>query len=156
MDISVSLCRLIEAKKEKFLKYEQATLSMLDCGVDDVEHYIIQRANLANEIDEMAEGIARLCDDCPDKELLMNTALAKVSFERVPGEYHCVYYAAQGVQSVANRIAQTEKQVVARLQGLREDSLKSIREKQNLPKIKKYLTDLTPRTSVRPLMTDKA
>lgn len=138
-----ALCDLLEQQKEDFLAYEEATLALLESEPDDAEQYITQRAQLANAIDERTEEMARLCATQPGGDWLLQTALGKTEFGQVPGEYHRVFYAAQAVQSVASRIAQTDSQVLERLGRLRDEALASIRQNQNLPKIKKYLEDLS-------------
>ena len=142
MDTVTRLCSLLEEEKQQFLEYEQATLALLDCDADAAEQYITQRGALANQIDALIEEMARLCDGEPSGEVLLQAAKGSIDFERVPSEYHCVFYAGQAVRSVIHRIGQTEKQAMERLETMREDALSQIRRNQNLPKIKKYLTDL--------------
>lgn len=143
LDITGELCGLLEQKKGLFLEYEQATLALLDCAPEDAEKYIILRGQKATEIDELTETIARLCSQAPDPAVLLEAAGGKVDFERVPSEYHPVFYAAQGVFSVIHRIRQSDIQAMGRLAKLRDEAREAIRQNQNLPKIKKYLTDLT-------------
>ncbi|MGD9560461.1 MAG: hypothetical protein AB7V55_07640 [Oscillospiraceae bacterium] len=156
MDTIAEICRLMEAKKERFFEYEKATLAMLECGPDDVEHYITQRGELAIEIDALTEQIARLASEEPAAELLVAAAAGRAEFAQLPPEYHCVFYEAQSVQSVANRIRETEKQVLARLNMFKDEALANIRQNQNLPKIKKYLTDLSGKNAQGSLTDEKA
>lgn len=142
MDTITRLCSLLEEEKQRFLEYEEATLALLDCETDAAENYITQRGTLANEIDALIEEMARLCDAEPAGEVLLAAAKGSIDFARVPAEFHCVFYAGQAVRSVIHRITQTEKQAMERLEALREEALSHIRQNQNLPKIKKYLTDL--------------
>ena len=156
MDIAAELCRLLEQKKEHFLEYEQATLAMLDCEADDVDQYITQRGFIATEIDELTEQMARLCDGLPERDLLLEAAAGQVDFGNVPSEYHCVFYGGQAVRSVVNRIMETEKQVVARFEGMREEAREYIRLNQHIPKIKKYLANLADKPADMGLTNEKA
>ncbi len=142
MDTVARLCSLLEDEKQCFMQYEEATQALLDCEADAAEQYIIQRGMLANQVDALIEDMARLCDAEPAGEVLLAAAKGGIEFARVPGEYQCVFYAGQAVRSVIYRIGQTEQQAMARLEALREQALMRIRQNQNLPKIKKYLSGL--------------
>lgn len=156
MDTITAVCSLLEEKKKQLLNYEEATLAMLSCDADDVEHYIIERSKLAIAVDELGDEIARLCDGEAAGVVLLETAQGKMTFEKVPSEYQCVFYGAQGVSSVVNRIKESDKQVVERLELLRDEARQAIRQNQNLPKIKKYLTDLTDKSADGGLTSGKA
>lgn len=129
---------------------------MLDCEVDAVEHYITERGEKAIEIDALSEQIARLASGEPASELLLRAANARVDFGALPPEYHSVFYEAQAVRSVAHRVMETEKQVTARLEALKQEALDNIRQNQNLPKIKKYLTGLSDSPATGSLTNGKA
>lgn len=156
MDTIGKLCELLEQKKERFLAYEKVTLAILSGTPEDVEHYIIQRGDIATEIDALDEEIYRLCDGEGAGEVMLSAARARIDFERVPAEYHCVFYAGQAVRSVASRLVQSDAQVVELLKKWQAEALESIKQNQNLPKIKKYLTDLTEKPPQGSLRNEKA
>lgn len=155
MDKIAQLCSLLEEKKALFEKYETATLSILESGADDAEKYIMERSEIANNIDETSEKIAWLCDEEPNSAVLLKITKAEIEFEKVPSEYQCVYYGGQAVRSVVARIMASEQQVLERLEKLRDEAKENIRNHQNLPKIKKYLTSLTPTGDVLNLRDEK-
>lgn len=136
------LCALLDEKKELFLRYRQATEGLLECTVDSAEQYITEREMLANEIDAKNEEIARVCADVPAAELLLGAAHARVDFDQIPNEYHCVFYGGQGVRSVISQIMESEKRAAERLQHLRSQALQGVKQNKEIPKIKKYLSDL--------------
>ncbi len=142
MDTVARLCSLLEEEKQCFMAYEQATLALLSCEADAAEQYIIQRGELANQVDTLIEDMARLCDGEPAGDVLLAAAKGNIDFARVPSEHQPVFYAGQAVRSVIHRITQTEQQAEARLQALRRQALERIKQNQNLPKIKRYLSDL--------------
>ena len=156
MDVIGQVCILLEKKKEQFNEYERCTLEMLHCEADDVENYITQRGAIANEIDEITEEIGRICDNFPGGALLFETASAKVNFEDIPPEFGPVFEAGQQVRSVAYRISESEKQALERLTSLKEEARAKIRENQNLPRIKKYLSDLGDQPTDGNLTSGKA
>ncbi len=137
------LCSLLEEKKGRFLMYEKATLDLLICDAEDIEKYITKRSELATEIEGIDEELLRTYSSADNAVLLEKIVKARMDFEQVPSEYQMVFYASQAVRSVAGRIQQSDKQVVERLQKLRVQALESVKKNQNLPKIKKYLTDLS-------------
>ena len=142
MDIVSEMCLLLEAEKNRFIEYEVATQALMDCTPDDAENYITVRGQKANEIDGIREEIAALCGQVEDCAVLLNCSKAALAFEKVPNEYHPVYYAAQGVMSVISRIRQSDAQALQHIEKMRDEALESIKQNQNMPKIKKYLTDL--------------
>ena len=156
MDTVAQICELLEAKKEKFGQYERATLAMLDCGVDDIENYITERAVLATEIDELDEEIARICDDEPNGNVWYSAAKANLNFSQVPPELQPVFEGGQQVRSLASRIATSEKQVVERLEFIQNEAMEKLREQQNVPKIKKYLSDLGDQPNTGSFKSEKA
>ena len=143
MDDIARLCALLEEKKNKMLEYEQATLAMLECPPDDIDQYITRRGMIANSVDEIREEMGRLADSAPGGGQMLQAADARLAFETVPSEYQCLYYAGQAVRSVASRVRETERQVLDRIEKLRDEALTNVRQAQNLPKIRRYLTNLT-------------
>ncbi|MDL2293605.1 hypothetical protein LJC60_03130 [Ruminococcaceae bacterium OttesenSCG-928-D13] len=155
MDTVGKLCALLEKESDLFLEYEQATLALLDCAADDAEHYIMLRGAKANEIDGLVEEIAQVCGQVPDAAVLLECTKASLPFDRVPAGYQPVYYAGQNVRSVIHRIGQSDVQAMQRLERLRDEAVEAIKQNQNMPKIRKYLTDLTD-VPHAPLRNDKA
>jgi hypothetical protein len=143
MDMVANLCALLDRKKALFSEYERATLALLDCAFDDAEHYITERGRIATEIDGVVDEIEQGCGQLPDAAVLLACVTARIGFDHVPGGYQCVYYSGQAVNSVIQRIAHTEEQVMERLKRLRGEALDSIRQNRDLPKIRKDLADLT-------------
>ncbi|NLW78161.1 MAG: hypothetical protein GXY32_01955 [Ruminococcaceae bacterium] len=156
MDAIGQISTLLEQKKALFLEYEQATRALLDCEVDAVEKYITERGKKAIEIDALTEEIARLSSDVPAGELLREATLARIDFADLPPEFHDVFYDAQAVRSVAYRISELDKQVVTRLESLRDEAMAQIKQNQNMPKIKKYLTSLSDKPPAGSLSDGKA
>lgn len=156
MDAISKLCTLLETKKDRFLQYEQATVGLLDCAVEDIENYITRRGALATEINALDEEMDGLCAQQPNGALLQKCARNQVDFVRLPGEYHCVFYGGQAVHTVLGRIAESDKQVTARLEKLRDEALENIRQNQNMPKIRKYLSNLGDSASKINLRDEKA
>lgn len=142
MDTIAKVLALLEKKSEFFDEYEKATQELLRCDADDVEYYITRRAELANEIDQVTEEIGLACDGQPSGEIMFAAASSRVDYQNVPPELRPVFESGQNIRSTASRIMQTEMQAISRLESLRDEAKEKIRQNQNLPKIKKYLTDL--------------
>lgn len=156
MDKMTEISRLLDEIKKQFLEYEKATIALLECEVDDVEHYITVRSEIAIEVDELREELAKICRNEDGGEVLYKAAMANIDFERVPSEYQSIFYEGQAVRSVMHRVSMTEKQVIARMERLRSEALEHIRQNQNMPKIKRYLEDLSGGTIVGGLKDSKA
>lgn len=143
MDKIIQLCTLLEKKIELFTEYEKETLELIKCEPEGMEHYIIRRTELANEIDGVTEEIGKACDADPNAKLLYETASAQIPYSQVPPEWRPVFERAQNMFSVISRIQQSDSQIVERMEGIRKDAKERIKQNQHMPKIKKYLTDLS-------------
>ncbi len=142
MDTVAKLCTLLEEKKRLFLSYEKATQGLLGCDADSAEQYIIERERLAIEIDAKNEEIAREASEMPAPALVRGAAGASIDFEKVPGEYHCVFYAGQAVRSVISRVIESDRQATEHLEKLRGLALENVKQNKEIPRIKRYISDL--------------
>ncbi len=142
MDIVATICTLLEKKKEKFSEYEQATQNMLHCELDDLGNYITKRSVLANEIDKITAEIEQLCLKNPKGDLYAKISYAHVNFDMVPPALHPMFELGQQVRSIIARIHKLEPQVMQRLEGQKKEAFQKVKENHNLPKIKKYLSNL--------------
>lgn len=140
------VCELLKEKQARFLAYEKVTEALAESDVDTAEHYITQRSELANEIDLLTEQIGRLCDKDVNGVVLLKAAGAQCDYQEVPPEFRQVFECGQEVRTVAYRIGECEKRARQHLVVMRDEAMGKIRENQNLPKIKKYLTDLTEKS----------
>lgn len=156
MDRIIQLCTLLEKKIDLFSEYEKDTLELIKCEPEDMEHYTIHREALANEIDDLQEEIGRLCDADPNAKLLYDTTNAKLPYSQVPPEWHPVFERAQNMLSVISRIQQSDKQIIERMEKIREDAQDKIKQNQHMPKIKKYLTDLSTKPEEGTFRSGKA
>lgn len=138
------------------MEYEQATMALLDCEADTAEHYITQRGEFANEIDELNQQIGRLCDEMPNGKLVMGAVQASAAHDTLPPEYYPLFDVGQATRTVAYRIAQSNERVVERLSYLQDEAKDKIRQNQHLPVIKKYLTDLSGKAEGINLTSGKA
>ncbi len=156
MDSITKLCTLLEEKKKLFLDYEKATLGLLDCNADSAEQYIIEREHLAIEIDGINEKIAREASEMPAPQLVRDAAAASIDFEKVPSEYHCIFYAGQAVRSVISRVIVSDGQAKEYLERLRGQALESVKQNKQLPRIKRYISDLAAQPQTGSLRDKKA
>lgn len=156
LDTVGTICVLLDKRGKLFLEYEDLTQELLKCDVDDVEYYITQRNTLANAIDEVAEEIGRVCDAAPGGKVLFDAANARINFDSVPSELLPVFELGQNVRGIIARIGQTNQQVLERLQMFQNEARDKIRQSQNVPKIKKYLTDLGEKEGENSFTNNKA
>lgn len=156
MDTVGKILTLLDKKAALFFEYEKATQDILYCEPDDVEHYITLRGGLANEIDEVTEKIGLACDEMPNSEVVFATASGRINYDKVPPEYQLIFESSQSIRSTMSRIMEAEKQVIVRLEAFRDEAKKKIRQNQNVPKIKKYLTGLMEKQGEGGLTDGKA
>ena len=156
MDTIAKVCELLDEVKNNLLSYEKATQDLLTCDVDDVEHYITLRGEMANRMDALLAEIADACAREENANTIYQAALARIPFSEVPPDLVPVFESGQSNRSTVARIGQTERQVMERLEGFRQEALDNLRQNQNMPKIKQYLDVLADRADHESLTNGKA
>lgn len=142
MDIIQQIYTLLEQKKQAFDAYEAATEALLQCEADSVEHYITQREQLASKIDGLNAEIRRLCAEDTAGAALENAAFSRLNYDDMPAEHRPLYELDQQTRTILYRIGEANPKVVERLEQFRKEAEEHMRNNENVPKIKKYLTDL--------------
>ncbi len=156
VDTIAKVCELLDEIKNNLLSYEKATQDMLTCDVDDVEHYITLRAGMANKMDALLAEIEDVCATEENANTIYQAALARLPFSEVPPELVPVFEFGQSNRSAVARIGQTEKQVMERLEGFRQEARDNLRQNQNMPKIRQYLGVLADKAEHESLTNGKA
>ncbi len=142
MELAAQLYDLLAEKKSKFLQYEQLTQDMLHCSTDDLGDYITKRGNLANEIDLLSERMQELYQPQKNAELYAKICFAQADFADVPKAMHPLFTLGQEVRAVLARTQKMEPAIMQRLETLKTEAFQKIKENRNMPKIKKYLSNL--------------
>lgn len=145
MDITENLCGLLAEKKQWFEKYQACTEALETCDIDDIEDYITKRTQYAIEIDKIDEAIGENCLGENNGALLHAAAFNRCDFEDVPESARLVFERAQEIFAIIFQIQEREPMILERMKTLREDLREKIRERQNVPKIAKYLGGLAVR-----------
>lgn len=124
------------------MAYEEATEELLVCDADSAEYYITERGRLASEIDDLTEEIGRVCDGAEGGDVLFKAATMRIGYDDMPPEMRPAYDLCQQTRTIIYRISELEPRVLARMEAFREEARDYMKNNQNVPKIKKYLTDL--------------
>lgn len=147
MDNSIEmLCDCLMQKKMLFEQYAQHTDQMMVCEIDQLEHYITQRAQLAIEIDQINAEIETICEADLEQEALRDAVNNRGNYGDLVDHIRPVYDAATRVFVLINRIYNKEAEVMARMQSERDQLREKIKEESNTPKLLKYLNGLTEQT----------
>lgn len=141
MEHITAILELINNKHQLFADYLKATSAMLGCQPDDLAGYVQNRAELAQQIDQLD---TRLADLCVDNPLLAAAIKNKCDRGDLPSQLLSVFDAAQSVFGLINQVANLEPQVLLRMQDIQKDLESRIKASNNRPKIARYLETLDP------------
>lgn len=146
MEIIEKLCVLLEQKKDLFARYEAYTEKLGVCDMErteDIEEYITNRADLANQIDKLNREITSLCEKAKNRKQLLAWMGNRCNYDEVQPEARGLFSRSQEIFGIMNRIAAQEPQIVQRMRGECDGLLVKIKGAQNTPKIARYLNSLT-------------
>ena len=57
------ICELLDELKEKLLKFEQETIEIMNCDIDDIEGHSFNRVMITRELDKVFARIEVLCSE---------------------------------------------------------------------------------------------
>lgn len=119
---------LLQKKRELFLEYEKETMEIAAGSEDDIEKHMENRIRLQSEIDENSGRLEQLCESADEPEKLLAAVKSSCTREELSEELQEIFELSMQVRSVVNRIQMTEPQAMGRLESVRDEALKKIKE----------------------------
>lgn len=140
MQIVQNILSLLTKKQLLFLEFERYTNLLLVCDVDDMDNYIIKRANLANEIDNVTVQISDLTKTAtviPSATAILDN---RCSFSEVPLQWQDVFIESQKLHGIVSRCIEANLQALERMTEVRDHLKELIAQNNNTPRIIKYIS----------------
>ena len=140
MLIVQNILSLLTKKQSLFLEFERYTNLLLVCDVDDMDNYIIKRANLANEIDNVTVQISDLTKTAtviPSANAILDNSC---SFSEVPLQWQEVFIESQKIYGIVSRCIEANLQALERMTEVRDHLKELIAQNNNTPRIIKYIS----------------
>lgn len=125
--LALEILPTLEKIKMSFLEFENVTIAILSCGLDDIAAMTEKREELKNKISSLYEEIDGSCEGFENSQILISAVHCKCDREEVPKEFHAVYDKAIQIISVARRIRETDGQIFERITGERDKVLELIK-----------------------------
>ncbi len=156
MDTVGKVFAKLDEVKASLLEYEAVTQELLTCDADSVENYITARGEIANKIDAKIEEIRGFCAAEPNGELIYKAAMAQVNYNELSPDLVPLFELGQSNMSAVGRVKRTEEQAMERLVAFKKEAQDKMKQSQHVPKIKKYLTDLSDKSHLESMTNGKA
>ena len=137
--------KLLQKKKENFLKYEEETKKLTANGEDAVEQItsaLAKRQELIGIIDGIDAKIRKLCEDTEEGVLLLDASRNRCEYQRLSPSYQEVYQAGQQVFQIIARIQNEDRLAVASMEHVKNRFQRDIRQNQKVSKFSGYLKSM--------------
>ena len=125
------ICGLLDEIKSELLCFEQETIEIISCDTDSIEEHTENRVKITEKMDVVFKEIDRICIDMDGgaeiRKIIRNVSM----FTTVEPRFEPVFFKAQGIFSILNRIKDSDVQAIGRINIEREVLLKKIREMNN-------------------------
>lgn len=109
------ICELLDQIKEKLLRFEQETIEIMSCDIDDIEGHTDNRVTITKELDRIFGRIEVLCSEIEEGDRIRKIIKSTPDFTEVRPDEEQVYLKAQEVFSLLNRIKDSDVQAVDRI-----------------------------------------
>ncbi|MEG0752612.1 MAG: hypothetical protein RR461_02170 [Angelakisella sp.] len=139
---------LLEEKKLAFERYEALTDTLMETSDTDImEDYITKRANMANKIDMLDSRIKQLLCEAFGEE--GSRAMKQSTLrESLPQPLQPIYDCNLRILEVVRRIRLKDSDITAGCVRFRDETMEKIKATNNMPKINRYLNNLSSPESV--------
>lgn len=134
-----AILECLEQKRALFAQYEKCTSEMCVCDTDALDHYITERARLANEIDTINQEIENFCDDSGASEELREAVANRGNYGEFSPEARPVYDKAAQIFTIINHVYNMEPQIKERMAQKREELLAHIKKGSDTAKVYNYV-----------------
>ncbi len=105
----------LDSLKEVLLEYEQLTIEMISCDIDEIEPHSEGRMSLTKKMDKVFDRIDILCSEMDNGERVRSIIRSSKDLTEVAPDEEAVYFKTQEVISLINRIKDSDVQVIDRI-----------------------------------------
>lgn len=125
------ICELLDELKEKLLKFEQETIEIMNCDIDDIEGHSFNRVMITRELDKVFARIEVLCSEMDGGDRIRKMIKSSRDLTEVNEDEERIYLKAQEIFSLLNRIRDSDVQAVDRIDLEKAQLLSQIKAENN-------------------------
>lgn len=117
------IIELLDKIKERLLVFEQETIDIMSCDLDDIEEHSNNRVKITAELDKIFSHIELLCSEMEeDGDRVRRIIKSSRDLTEVAPDEEAIYFKMQEIGSLINRIKDSDVQAVDRI-GLEKEAL---------------------------------
>lgn len=117
------IIELLEVIRQKLLVFEQETIDIMSCDVDDIEEHSHNRVKITAELDKLFGLIELLCSEMDeDGDRVRRIVRSSRDLTEVAPDEEAIYFKMQEIGSLINRIKDSDVQAIDRI-GLEKEAL---------------------------------
>ena len=117
------IIELLDKIKERLLVFEQETVDIMSCDLDDIEEHSNNRVKITAELDKIFSHIELLCSEMEeDGDRVRRIIKSSRDLTEVAPDEEAIYFKMQEIGSLINRIKDSDVQAVDRI-GLEKEAL---------------------------------
>lgn len=106
----------LEKIKEKLLVFEQETIEIIGCDIDDIEEHSTNRVKITKELDKCFDMIELLCSEMgPDGDRVRRLIRSSRDLTETAQDEEAIYFKMQQIISLLNRIKDSDVQAIDRI-----------------------------------------
>ena len=106
----------LEKIKEKLLVFEQETIEIMGCDIDDIEEHSANRVKITKELDKCFDMIELLCSEMgSDGDRVRRLIRSSRDLTETAQDEEAIYFKMQQIISLLNRIKDSDVQAIDRI-----------------------------------------
>ncbi|MBR6336110.1 MAG: hypothetical protein IKR76_00095 [Ruminococcus sp.] len=110
------IIELLDKIKDRLLFFEQETIDILSCDVDEIEEHSDNRVKITHELDRVFDHIELLCSEMEeDGDRVRRIIRSSRDLTEVAPDEEAIYFKMQEIGSLINRIKDSDVQAVDRI-----------------------------------------
>lgn len=118
----------LQKKQQTLMQFEEATLRMLSCSVQQLEELVEERQKLLLEIDGLEKKLNALCQADSDREQLLSAIAGQGDAGGFSERLQPLYEEGTKIRAVFSRLRQSDQQAQLRLKTEQNRILKKIKQ----------------------------
>ena len=122
------ICEFLNEILNQLLEFERETMEIMYCDVDSILRHTENRVSITHNIDNIFSEIEKICNQIRDGEELWKIIKNVSAYTKVKPEHEDVFFKAQQIFSIVNRIKDSDVQAVSRINFEKDVLIKKIRE----------------------------
>jgi hypothetical protein len=117
------ILELLDKIKDRLLVFEQETIDIMSCDLDEIEAHSENRVKITHELDKIFDHIELLCSEMEEEgDRVRRIIKSSRDLTEVAPDEEAIYFKMQEIGSLINRIKDSDVQAIDRID-LEKDAL---------------------------------